>query len=490
MNHPALDEPFPSAQHPGNMSISVTDAILSLDKEATMSSTLSRDSVEGLRQQFSGEVVGPDDAGYDERRAVHNGLVDKRPALIARCANTADIADAVRFARAEGLEISTRGGGHNVAGKAVTDGGIMIDLASMRGSYVDPTKRRARVQGGATWNDYNRATYQHRLATTGGVVSTTGVAGLTLGGGFGWLMGRFGMAVDNLQSVELVTADGDVLQVSAETNPDLLWGLRGGGGNFGIAASLEFDAHPVDTVLGGLVAYPLSEAMPAFAAYQDVTADDPDELTAFFVLVHAPDGSGNKIVALPVCHSGDLPTGEALVAPLRAVGPPAVDMIGPMPYPVVNTMLDAGFPKRARNYWKSAFLKELSEEVIGLLVDAFQRVPSPMTAIILERYHGAVTRVDPTETAFPHREPGFNLALAGEWMDPGEDGHNMEWVRSTFDALRPHTTDAVYVNYIAADEPERIRAAYGPNWERLVALKRRWDPDNVFHLNQNIDPSG
>jgi FAD/FMN-containing dehydrogenase len=293
-----------------------------------------------------------------------------------------------------------------------------------------------------------------------------------------------------LQSVELVTADGDVLQVSAETDPDLLWGLRGGGGNFGIAASLEFDAHPVDTVLGGLVAYPLSEAMPAFAAYQDVTADDPDELTAFFALVHAPDGSGNKIVALPVCHSGDIPTGEALVAPLRAVGPPAVDMIGPMPYPVVNTMLDAGFPKRARNYWKSAFLKELSEEVIGLLVDAFQRVPSPMTAIILERYHGAVTRVDPTETAFPHREPGFNLALAGEWMDPGEDGHNMEWVRSTFDALRPHTTDAVYVNYIAADEPERIRAAYGPNWERLVALKRRWDPDNVFHLNQNIDPSG
>ena len=454
-----------------------------------MDSALSPDSVDTLRQQFSGEVVGPNDSGYDEMRAVHNGLIDKRPALIARCVNTADIADAVRFARTAGLEISTRGGGHNVAGKAVTEGGMMIDLANMRGSYVDPAKRRARIQGGTTWNDCNRATQQHGLATTGGVVSTTGVAGLTLGGGFGWLMGRFGMAVDNLRSVELVTAGGEVLQVSAETDPDLLWGLRGGGGNFGIAASLEFDAHPVDTILGGIVAYPLSEALRAFAAYQNVTADDPDELTCFFVLVHAPDGSGHKIVGLPVCHSGDLGTGEALLAPLRAVGTPAFDVISPMPYSVMNTLLDAGFPKGARSYWKSAFLKELSEEVIGLLVDAFQHVPSPMTGILIERYHGAVTRIDPTATAFPHREPGFNLAFAGQWMDPGEDEHNVAWVRSTFDALRPYTTDAVYVNYIAADEPERVRDAYGPNWDRLVALKRRWDPDNVFHLNQNIDPS-
>jgi len=454
-----------------------------------MNPVVSRDAVDGLREQFSGAVVGPDDAGYDEMRAVHNGLVDKRPALIARCANTADKADAVRFARAEGLEISTRGGGHNVAGKGVTDGGMMIDLANMRGSYVDPAKQRARIQGGATWNEYNRATHQHGLATTGAVISTTGVAGLTLGGGIGWLMGHFGGAVDNLTSVELVTADGDVVQVSTETDPELLWGLRGGGGNFGIAASLEFDAHPLDTVLGGLVAYPQTEALRVFGAYQEVTADAPDELASYFLLVHAPDGSGNKIVAMPVCHSGDLATGEALVRPLRTVGTPALDAIGPMPYPVMNTLIDGGFPKGARNYWKSAFFTELSEEVIGLLLDAYQRVPSAMTAIVVEQFHGAITRVDPTATAYPHRTPGYNMVLAGEWLDPSEDEENIAWIRSTFDALRPHTSDAVYVNYVAVDEVDRIRAAYGPNWDRLVALKRRWDPDNVFHLNQNIDPS-
>ena len=365
----------------------------------------------------------------------------------------------------------------------------MVDLAPMRGSYVDPARRRARVQGGATWNEYNRVTHQHGLATTGGVISTTGVAGLTLGGGVGWLMSRFGMAVDNLTSVELVTADGDVLEVNADTEPELFWGLRGGGGNFGIAASLEFEAHPLDTILGGIVAYPLSEALPAFAAYQEATADPPDEMEAFFALVHAPDGSGDKIVALPVCHSGDIATGEALVAPLRNVGTPAVDLIGPMPYPVMNTILDEGFPKGARNYWRSAFFKELSADVVGVLVDAFERVPSPMSGMFIEHFHGAVTRIDPTATAFPHREPGFNIVLSGEWLDPAEDEANLAWVRSTFEAMAPYMADAVYVNYLSADEPDRVRAAYGPNWERLVALKRTWDPDNVFHLNQNIDPT-
>ena len=403
--------------------------------------------------------------------------------------NTADLADAVRFARAQGLEISTRGGGHNVAGKGVTDGGMMIDLASMRGSYVDPAKRRARIQGGATWNEYNRATHQHGLATTGAVISTTGVAGLTLGGGIGWLMSHFGGAVDNLVSVELVTADGDVLQVSAETDPELLWGLRGGGGNFGIAASLEFDAHPLDSVLGGLVAYPQSEALRAFAAYQEVTADAPDELASYFLLVHAPDGSGNKIIAMPVCHSGDLAAGEALVQPLRAVGTPALDAIGPMPYPVMNTLIDGGFPKGARNYWKSAFFKELSEEVIGLLLDAHQRVPSAMTGIVIEQFHGAI----------PRRPDGDGVPAPRAWFQHGAGRRVARPVRGRGEhrlgpldirrAEAPHTADAVYVNYLAVDEPDRIRAAYGPNWGRLVALKRRWDPDNVFHLNQNIDPS-
>jgi FAD/FMN-containing dehydrogenase len=365
----------------------------------------------------------------------------------------------------------------------------MINLAAMRGTYVDPRRRRARVQGGATWNDYNRATAQHGLASTGGVVSTTGVAGLTLGGGLGWLMGRFGMACDNLTSVELVTADGEVLQVDEDSDPDLFWGLRGGGGNFGVAASFEFEVHPIQEVLGGLVAYPLSDARRVLTPYQEVTADPPDELVSFFALVHAPDGSGNKIVAVPVCYSGEIAAGEKLVAPVRSAGTPAVDVIGPMPYPAINTMLDGAYPKGARNYWRSAFLKELNEDVLGVLLDAFERVPSPMTSILIENFHGAATRVDATATAYAHREPGYNLALTGEWLDPADDDANIDWIRGTFEAVANYTADDVFLNYLG-DEGERVRAAYGPNWERLVKLKRRWDPDNVFRLNQNIPPSG
>jgi len=452
--------------------------------------TLSREAVEGLRAQFSGEVLEASDPGYDAARAIHNGLIDKRPTLIARCLNSADIADAVRFGRSEGLEISIRGGGHNPAGKAVTSGGLMIDLAAMRGTYADPMRRRARVQGGANWNDYNRATAQHGLASTGGVVSTTGVAGLTLGGGLGWLMGRFGMASDNLRSVELVTAEGEVLQVDDDSDPELFWGLRGGGGNFGVAASFEFEVYPIDIVLGGIVAYPLSEALRVVAPYHEITADPPDELVSFFGLVHAPDGSGNKIVAVPVCYCGEISAGEGLLAPVRSAGTPAVDLIGPMPYAALNTMLDGAYPRGARNYWRSAFLKELNDEVLGVLVDAFERVPSPMTSILIEHFHGALTRVDPTATAYPHREPGYNFAITGEWLDPADDDANIEWIRATFDAVAPYTANAVYMNYLGDDEGERVRAAYGPNWDRLVTLKRRWDPDNVFHLNQNIAPSG
>ena len=276
------------------------------------------------------------DPGYDAARAIHNGLIDKRPALIARCLNSADIADAVRFARSEGLEISVRGGGHNPAGRAVTSGGLMINLAPMRGTYVDPERRRARVQGGANWNDYNRATAQHGLATTGGIISTTGVAGLTLGGGIGWLMGRFGIASDNLKSVELVTADGEVLQVDEDSDPDLFWGLRGGGGNFGVAASFEFEAHPLDTILGGLVAYPFSDALRVLAPYQEVTADPPDELVTHMVLTHAPDGSGNKIVAfagLPFRRDLGRRSARRAAAQRRHTRP---RLIGPMPYWVIE----------------------------------------------------------------------------------------------------------------------------------------------------------
>jgi FAD/FMN-containing dehydrogenase len=445
---------------------------------------------EELAGAFNGSFVGPDDAGYDDVRAVHNGLVDKRPGLIARCHNVADVRDAVNFGRDSGLEISVRGGGHNVAGRAVTDGGLMIDLSLMRGVDVDPARRRARSQGGVTWNEYNRATGVYGQATTGGVISTTGVAGLTLGGGLGWLMGKYGLSIDNVRQIELVTADGQARLVNEETEPDLFWALRGGGGNFGVAASFEFETHPLDVILGGLIAHPLDAAAEVIDQFRQFTKALPDEATAFCGLVHAPDGSGAQLCAIPLCHCGDLAQAEADLAPLRQFGPPLLDLVQPMPYPMVNSMLDDAFPRGALNYWKSAFFTELSDAAVGTMIEAFRAVPSIMTGMLIEHIHGAVSQVDPTATAFPFREPGYNLVLTGQWSDPADTPANMAWVRDTFAALEPYTAPQGYVNYLGDDESARVASAYGPNLDRLVEIKRRYDPDNLFRLNHNIDPAG
>jgi FAD binding domain-containing protein/berberine-like enzyme len=439
---------------------------------------------------FSGELLAPDAPGYDDARRVHNGLIDKRPGLIARCANTADVRDAVNLGRESGVEISVRGGGHNVAGLAATDGGLMIDLAPMRGIHVDPNARLARAQTGVTWNEYNRATNVYGQATTGGVISSTGIAGLTLGGGIGWLMGKYGMAVDNLVSAEVVLADGRVVTASEDADPDLFWAIRGGGGNFGVATSLEYRTHPVDTIYGGIVAHPLAAAGEVFDFYRQFTKSLPDELTAFAGLVHAPDGSGMKIVANLVCHCGDLGQAEGDVKPVREFGPPMLDLIGPMPYPVINTLLDGAFPKGALNYWKSAFFTELSDAAVRTMVDALEAAPSTMSGMVVEHFHGAVTRVDPTATAFPHRQPGYNLAITGEWLEPSETDANVRWVRETFAALEPYMAPNVYANYFADDDGARLRTAYGPNYDRLVELKRKYDPENRFRLNVNVDPTG
>lgn len=446
---------------------------------------------EAIRTPFGGELLGPDDEGYDQARQVHNGLIDKHPALIARCRTTADVVDAVDLGRQEATEISVRGGGHNVAGRAVTDDGLMIDLAAMKGVHVDPEAQTIWAQGGVTWAELNRAAAVHGLATTGGIVSTTGIAGLTLGGGEGWLMGRYGMSVDNLMAVELVTADGKVLHADPDHHEDLFWGLRGGGGNFGVAASFLYRAHHVPTVLGGLVAHPLSEAMRVFEFYREFTADVSDELTVFFALTHAPDGSGQKLAAMVLCHCGDDPArAEEEVRPLREFGPPAVDLVERMPYPVVNTLLDDGFPRGALNYWKSAFLQEASPEAMQTLVDAFAHSPSAMSAIATVHYHGATSRVAPTATAFPHRGPGYSPVIFAQWDDPAQTEANISWAKETFDALRPYTDDRVYSNNLAADDGRRLRQAYGVNYEHLVDIKRRYDPENVFRLNLNIDPQG
>jgi FAD/FMN-containing dehydrogenase len=446
-------------------------------------------SVSDLAARFSGQLLQPNDAGFDGARRVHNGLIDKRPALIAQARNTADIVDAVTLARESGFEVAVKGGGHNVAGRGTIDGGLLIDLSLMKGMQVDTKNKTARVQGGATWKEYNRETQLHGLASTGGVISSTGVAGLTLGGGLGWLIGKYGMAVDNLRSVELVTADGRVVTASSSENADLFWALRGGGGNFGVASSFEFNVHPVGPIVtGGIAAHLFAAGRDVLRFFRDKTASLPDEQTLFAGLVHAPDGA-TKLAALVTCHCGSLPDGEAALRPVKAFGSPVMDVIGPMPYEQVNQLLDAAYPKGALNYWKANFLTTLSDEAIDILLDRYSRVPSPMTAIVLEHFHGAVTRVGVSDTAFPHRSVGYNVVITGEWMNPADTDKNIQWVRETYDALKPFMASARYVNYLEADAPgDQLSEAYGPNIARLRQIKAKYDPTNFFHVNQNIKP--
>jgi FAD/FMN-containing dehydrogenase len=342
-------------------------------------------------RRLRGRLLQPTDGAYDEARRVHNGLINKRPALIAQCRGVADIVDAVQLARRLKLEVAVRGGGHNVAGRATIDGGLMIDLSLMKGMHVDPKARIARAQGGLTWNEFNRETQLHGLATTGGVVSTTGIAGLTLGGGLGWLMGRHALALDDLLSVDLVLADGRILTAREDDHADLFWALRGGGGNFGVAVSFEYRLHPVGPIVtGGLIAHPFTSAWDVLRFFRDVTASLPDEFTVFAGLIHAPDRSGAKLAAIVLCHCGPLGAGERAAQPIKQFGVPAMDVIGPMPYSQVNAMLDAGYPRGALNYWKSNFLSSLSDEAIRTLIDCFAKCPTPMGQLLLEHFHGAV----------------------------------------------------------------------------------------------------
>jgi FAD/FMN-containing dehydrogenase len=452
-----------------------------------MSTTLDKHLLDQLEGRVTGSVVAPDHADYDAARVVHNGLVDRKPALIVRARSAQDVVAALAFARSGGFEVSVRGGGHNVAGRAVTDGGVMIDLAEMRNIIVDPEQRTATAQGGVTWNELNEAS--HGLAVTGGAVSTTGIAGYTLGGGLGWLMGKYGLACDNLKAVQLVTAAGDVLQVDAESHPDLLWALRGGGGNFGVATTFTYRLHPLSTVTGGLIAHPIDAAPDLLRFYRDAVAEASDDLTVFAGLVHAPDGSGAKLAALVVCHAGNPDTAAQELAPLLSFGSPVMAQVGPMPYPQMNTLLDAGYPTGSSNYWLSSFTRGLPDALIDTAVERFASVPSTMTTILLEHFHGAVTRVAPTDTAVPHRESGWNLLIPSVWTDPSATEANIHWTRETHAALAPHLAERRWLNYLGDDQAEdAVQAAYGPNYDRLREIKRRYDPANIFHLNHNIEP--
>jgi len=454
-----------------------------------MSTTLDNQLLDQLEGRVTGSVLTPGHGRYDAARAVHNGLVDRRPAVIVRARSAQDVVAALACARSGGFEVSVRGGGHNVAGRAVTDGGVMIDLAEMKHISIDPTQRTATAQGGVTWNELNEAAGAHGLAVTGGAISTTGIAGYTLGGGLGWLMGKYGLACDNLTAVELVTAAGDVLQVDDASHPDLLWALRGGGGNFGVAISFTYRLHPLSTVTGGLIAHPIDAAPDLLRFYRAASAEVSDDLTVFAGLVHAPDGSGAKLAAFVVCHAGDPDTAAQELAPLLAFGSPVMTAVGPMPYPQMNTLLDAGYPTGSLNYWLSSFTVGLPDALIDTAVERFTSVPSTMTAILFEHFHGAVTRIDPTATPVPHREPGWNLLLPSVWTDPAATEDNIRWTRETHAALAPHLSARRWLNYLGDDQAQdAVRAAYGPNYERLRDIKRRYDPGNVFHLNHNIAP--
>lgn len=443
-----------------------------------------------LGASFGGQLLKPADQGYDEARKVHNGLVDKRPALIARCRSVADVVDAVALATKLGLEVAVRGGGHNVAGRATIDGGIMIDLSPMKGVRVDPVGRTVWAQGGVTWGELNRETQLHGLAVTGGVVSTTGIAGLTLGGGIGWLMGKHGLALDNLRAVELVTADGKVLRASTKDEPDLFWATRGGGGNFGIATSLEYDLHAVGPIVtGGPIIHPIERSRDVLEFFRTCTRSLADEHMLFASLTHAPDGSGAEVAALVTSHCGSVADAERAVRPLKQFGTPILDAVAPIPYCELNRMLDANYPKGAFNYWKSNFLADLSDGAIATMIECFARCPTPMGQFLVEHIHGAAVRVNTNDTAFPHRQEGYNFSILAQWTQASDTSRCVSWARDTYEKMRPFFASGRYVNYLDDDETgDPVAAAYGPNYRRLQRIKAKYDPTNFFRMNQNIRP--
>jgi FAD/FMN-containing dehydrogenase len=438
---------------------------------------------------FTGQLLRPGDDGYEERRRVHNALIDKRPAAIASCRGVADIIDAVGLARAAGLEVSVRGGGHNVAGKATIDAGLMIDLSPMKGIHVDVAARTVRAQGGVLWKELNRETQLHRLATTGGVVGSTGIAGLTLGGGVGWLMPKYGLALDNLRAADMVLADGRVVRASAEENRDLFWAIRGGGGNFGIAASLEYALHPVGPmVTAGAVVHPLARAFDVLRFFRDACATLTDDTMIMAALQTAPDDATAKLVAIVGAHCGSLADGAAAFRAIKTFGPPVLDVIEPTPYATLNGMLDPAFPKGARSYWKAQFLTDLSDEAIRALIGGYQQCPSPMCHIIVEHFHGAASRVPTTATACALRISGFNVVIASQWLGAEETDRGIQWARDTFASLTPFLAPTRYVNYLEADAADAAAVVYGQNLRRLREIKQQYDPENFFKQNVNIHP--
>jgi FAD/FMN-containing dehydrogenase len=458
---------------------------------------MSKPTIDGLREQVRASIITADDAGYDEARAVHNGMFDRRPKVVIRAEQVADVIAAVNFARDSGLDLSVRGGGHSAPGFGTNDGGVVIDLSPMRHVHVDPRARTARAGGGATWGDFNYATHAYGLATTGGIVSTTGVAGLTLGGGIGYLSRGYGLSIDNLISADVVTADGQVRSASTGENADLFWALRGGGGNFGVATSLEFQLHPVKDVYVGLFFYELESAGTLLRFFREFIKDAPEAYGAFPAFQVAPplefipaDRHGDTFCAAIVHWAGPLEHGETAMKPFRDLAPVVAEMVGPMPYPALNAAFDPIFPKGIRSYWKGNFVTELTDAAIEQHLIHGPRAPEVSATMHLYPINGACHRVAPDETAFAYREATLATVIVAAWQDPALDNARIQWVRDYYQATAPHSEPGGYVNFMADDDQPRIQDNYRGNYTRLAMIKRRYDPDNLFHLNQNIQPTG
>lgn len=461
-------------------------------------SALSEHAVAGLANRLWGELLRPHQAGYDAARRIWNGQIDRRPALIVRCSGVADVIQAVNFARTNGLRLAVRGGGHNVAGLAVCDDGLMIDLSRLKGIHVDPSARTVRAQPGVSWGELDHETQVFGYATPGGFVSTTGIAGLTLGGGFGWLSRKHGFTVDNLLAADVVTADGRILTASAEETPDLFWGIRGGGGNLGVVTSFQYRLHPVGpTVIAGLVLYPMEQAAEVLRFYREYSATAPDALGTMAMLRHAPPAPylppeihGKPVVGIVVSYVGDGALGEQLVRPLKEFGSPLVDLIRHKRYTAHQMMFDSGVPSGNHYYWKSEYLSSISDEAIDTMITFCERLSSPLTMVLLFQLGGAISRVAVDATAAAHRDAGYVLNIATNWTDVENSPGHIAWTRDFWSAMQPYAAGGVYVNFLSQDEGEaRVRAAYGANYARLVALKNKYDPANVFSLNQNIKPT-
>lgn len=458
---------------------------------------LPAENVEDLKRKFKGKVLLPGDDAYDDARKIWNAMIDRHPALIVRCTTTSDVVLAVNFGRDNGLLLAVRGGGHNIAGSAMCDDGIVIDLSQMKASSVDPGARRVTIEGGATLADLDANTQAHGLATPLGINSTTGVAGLTLGGGFGWLSRKHGMTIDNLESAEVVTAAGEVVRASATEHPDLFWALRGGSGNFGVVTHFEFRLHPVGPdVLSGLIVYPITAAKSVLRQYREFLAQAPDALSVWAVLRRAPPlpflpeaVHGTGIIALALLYADDPTLGEPLIDPLRKFGTPLGEHVGVQPYTAWQQAFDPLLTPGARNYWKSHNFSTLQDGLFDAVIEYIEKLPSPQCEIFFGAIGGATTRPAPRSAAYAHRDAQFVMNVHGRWEDPVDDERCIAWARDFFNASAPFASSGVYVNFLTADEGDRVRSAYGPNYDRLAQVKRTYDPDNLFRMNQNIQPA-